>query len=167
MHTIQSMAVRLRRSGAFLAFASLLLAAGTLHAQDQQHRGRKYKPPPPTSHVTVTVIKAANGKPLENAAVIFHPMKDNKDEGNLELKTNEDGKAVIDVIPTGDSLRLQVIASGFQTFGDDYEITGDSKDIVVKMKRPSAQYSIYKQNGDPKAADPNKPQNEQGTAKPQ
>ena len=56
----------------------------------------------------VTVIKATNGKPVENAAVIFHPMKNGKDEGNLELKTNEEGKAIIEVIPIGDTVRLQV-----------------------------------------------------------
>jgi hypothetical protein len=127
-------------------------APGLLMAQDQTHRGRKYTPPPPTSKITVTVTKATNGKPVENAAVIFHPIKNGKDEGNLELKTNEEGKAVIEVIPIGDTVRLQIIASGFQTFGEDYEITTDTKDINVKMKRPDRQYSIYEQH------DPNKQQ---------
>ena len=94
----------------------------------------------------MTVTKATNGKRIENAAVVFHPMKSGKNEGNLELKTNEEGKASIDVIPIGDTVRLQVIASGFQTFGDDYEITTDSKDIDVKMKRPARQYSIYEKH---------------------
>jgi hypothetical protein len=80
--------------------------------------------------------------------VIFHPMKEGKDEGNLELKTNEDGKATIDVIPIGDTVRLQVIADGFQTFGDDYQITTDIKAIQVKLKRPSRQYSIYEKHPD-------------------
>jgi hypothetical protein len=113
-----------------------------------QARGRKYQPPPPTAKITVTVTKEANGKPVENAAVVFHPMKGNKDEGNLELKTNEQGRAVIDVIPIGYTVRLQVIKNGFQTFGDDYEIKTDSKEIEVKLKRPSRQYSIYEKHDD-------------------
>jgi hypothetical protein len=113
-----------------------------------QARGRKYTPPPPTARITVTVIKETNGKPVENAAVVFHPMKGNKDEGNLELKTNEEGKAIIDVIPIGDTVRLQVIANGFQTFGDDYPITTDTKTIEVKLKRPARQYSIYEKHPD-------------------
>jgi hypothetical protein len=117
-------------------------------AQDDAHRGRKYTPPPATAKITVTVTKATNGKPIENAAVVFHPMKQGKDEGNLELKTNEEGKATIEVIPIGDTIRLQVIASGYQTFVDDYEITTDSKDIDVKMKRPARQYSIYEKHDD-------------------
>ncbi len=132
--------------------------SAVLFAQDQPKRGRKYTPPPATCKISVTVIKATNGKPVENAAVIFHPMKNGKDEGNLELKTNEEGKAIIEVIPIGDTVRLQVIASGFQTFGDDYEITTDTKEIMVKMKRPDRQYSIYEKH------DPNK---EHGGADPE
>jgi hypothetical protein len=141
------------------------VAVPAMHAQES--RGRKYVPPPPTAKITVTVTKETNGKPIENAAVVFHPMKGNKDEGNLELKTNEEGKAVIDVIPIGDIVRLQVIANGFQTFGDDYEIKTDSKEIEVKMKRPARQYSIYEKHDDtqqggadqkPAAPQPQQPQ---------
>jgi hypothetical protein len=116
------------------------------HAQ-QQGRGRKYKPPPPTCSITVTVVKASNGKPVENAAVVFHPIENGKDKGNMELKTNQDGKVTIDIIPMGDAVRLQVIADGFETYGEDYELPGDSKTIKVKLKRPAAQYSIYQSGG--------------------
>ncbi|MBV8437880.1 MAG: carboxypeptidase regulatory-like domain-containing protein [Silvibacterium sp.] len=125
----------------FAAFVS-----APLFAQDAQHRGRKYTPPPPTAKITVTVVRATNGKPVENAAVVFHPMKNGKDQGGLELKTNEEGRVAIDVIPIGTSVRLQIIAKGFQTFGEDYQITGDSKDISVKLKPPDRQYSIYEQH---------------------
>jgi hypothetical protein len=134
----------------FVVVLSAVTVPGLLCAQDAQRRGRKYTPPPPTAKITVTVVKAANGKPVENAAVVFHPIKNGKDEGGLELKTNEEGKVSIEVIPIGDTVRLQVIANGFQTFGDDYEITTDSKDITVKMKRPDRQYSIYEHHDDDK-----------------
>ena len=124
--------------------------SGLLSAQNPPRRGRKYTPPPPTAKITVTVVKATNGKPVENAAVVFHPIKNGKDEGGLELKTNEEGKVSIDVIPIGDTVRLQIIASGFQTFGDDYQIATDSKDITVKLKHPDRQYSIYEAHDDNK-----------------
>ena len=41
------------------------------HGQDDS-RGRKYKAPPPTAKDSVAVIKDTNGKPIENAAVVFH-----------------------------------------------------------------------------------------------
>ena len=127
-------------------FLFTLVLSAPLFAQDTQRRGRKYTPPPPTAKITVTVVKEANGKPVENAAVVFHPIKNGKDQGGLELKTNEEGRVSIDVIPVGSQVRLQIIAKGFQTFGDDYQITGDSKDISVKLKPPDRQYSIYEQH---------------------
>src|ERR1700684_678615 len=108
-----------------------------------QHGGRKYTPPPSTATIKVTVLRSTNGKPIPNAAVVFHPMKGDQDEGALELKSDEDGKVTIDVIPIGDTVRLQVIADGWKTYGEDYKIDSDSKEIVVKMKRPSEQYSLY------------------------
>jgi hypothetical protein len=67
-----------------------------------------------------------------------------KDEGNMELKTNEDGKTIIDVLPIGDTVRLQVIAHGFQTYGEDYKVDKADMAIDIRMKRPGEQYSIYK-----------------------
>jgi hypothetical protein len=123
---------------------SLVLPAGLA----AQRRGRKYKPPPETAKIDVTVIRDSNGKPIRNAAVVFHPInKDGKDEGAMELKTDEDGKTSLDIIPVGDTVRLQIIADGFQTFGNDYLIDSNAKDLTIKMKRPVAQYSIYKGNG--------------------
>lgn len=129
-----------------------LLAAGLLvlpFLNAQQGRGRKYKPPPATCKISVTVIKAKDGKPVEDAAVVFHPInKDGKDEGNLELKTNEDGKAVINVIPVGDTVRVQVVATGYQTYGDSFQLPDDTKDITIKLNRPTRQYSIYENHPD-------------------
>jgi len=140
---------------------SLMMVLGLVlgaHAL-QQGRGRKYKPPPPTCKVTVTVLRSYNSKPLENASVIFHPVRDGKDQGNMELKTNEDGKVTLDMIPIGDVLRLQVLANGFQTFGKDYELPTDSKDIEVRMNRPQKQYSIYENHPGENSATP-KPQDQ-------
>jgi hypothetical protein len=138
----------------FSRFALLMavfgLATGIFnaHAQDTARRGRKYKAPPPTSRIEVTVLRAVNGKPIENAAVIFHPMEGEKDKGNMELKSNEDGKTIIDVLPIGDTVRLQIIAKGFQTYGQDYKIDKPQMAIEVRMKRPGEQYSIYKDHPD-------------------
>jgi hypothetical protein len=129
--------------------AALLLIGGgaLLHAQDSTaqnlHRGRKYKAPPDTTHIEVIVTKESNGKPLALAAVVFHPVKDGKDEGNLEVKTNDDGKAIIDVIPTGSNVGIQVIADGYATYAGDYLVKEDNRTIEIKMIRPRAQVSTY------------------------
>lgn len=138
--------------------AAVLLIPALMHGQEWR-RGRKYKPPPPTSKITVTVTKAFDGKPLENASVIFHPLdKKGRDEGGMELKTDEDGKATLDLIPVDSTMVLQVLSPGYQTFGNKYEIKTPTRDIAVKMRLPAQQYSIYQKHpesqvGGPKAAE--------------
>lgn len=117
------------------------LAITAAHGQDP--RGRKYKAPPATSHIEVMVIKDGNQKPIPNAAVVFHSIRNGKDEGNLEVKTDSEGKAYIDVIPTGSSVDVQVIADGFATFANTYQVDESSRAIEVRMIRPRAQVSTY------------------------
>jgi len=126
----------------FAACAVLLglTASLSVFAQDTHRRGRKYKAPPPTSRVEVTILRNEDGKPIENAAVVFHI---EGDKGNMELKTNEDGKTTIDVLPTGSKVLVQVIAKGYQTFGGDYTFDKPEMAIQLKLKRPGQQYSIY------------------------
>jgi hypothetical protein len=141
-----------------LAVFTVLTAALCVraHAQDSDsdktYRGRKYKAPPETSKIEVTVLKGFNKKPIDGAHVIFHPEKDGKDEGYMELKTHQDGKAVIDVIPTGSSVRVQVLADGFATYAEDLVISEPQRAITIEMQRPKAQVSTYVEN-DGKASD--------------
>ena len=104
------------------------------------------------------VVKDYNGKPVRNAAVVLHPVtkKGKQSRGGLELKTDNEGRASIDGIPYG-PLRIQVLAPGFQTFGEDYQIDKPEMAVTVKLKRPGEQYSIYENHGDAKKADDKKP----------
>jgi hypothetical protein len=157
-----------------LVLCSLWLAPVRAAAQDNNpvRRGRKYKPPPETSHIEVLVLKTSNGKPITNAAVIFHSIMNGKDEGNLEVKSDPDGKATIDVIPTGSTLRLQVFADGFATFAEEYQIAGPEKHIAVHLLRPQEQISAYQDNSGksstrkPGVQDPTKPSAKSDTSKP-
>jgi len=116
-------------------------------AQDAPTRhGRKYKAPPATSHIEVTVLKKFNGKPISNAAVIFDATMDGKDQGNLEVKTDPEGKAIIDIIPTGSTVRVQIIATGFATYAEEYVVTEPSPAITVSMIHPQEQLSSYQDN---------------------
>jgi hypothetical protein len=126
-----------------ITVALLAMVAVSLSAQEKTRRGRKYKPPPPTAKIEVTVLRDSDSKPIENAAVIFHVDMEG-DKGNMELKTNEDGKSVIDVLPIGSTMRLQIIAKGFKTYGEDFKIDKADMAFGVRMKRPGEQYSIYK-----------------------
>jgi hypothetical protein len=112
----------------------------------------------PMSDLRFVVVRDYNGKPVRNAAVVLHPVnrKGKQSRGGLELKTDGEGRANIDGIPYG-PLRVQVLAPGFQTFGEDYKIDRAETEITVKLKRPGGQYSVYESHGDAKKADDKKP----------
>jgi hypothetical protein len=106
----------------------------------------------PTAILSFLILKEDNGKPVRNAAVIMHPVssRGKQERGGLELKTDADGRTSFDGIPYG-KLRVQVLASGFQTFGEDYDVNQGKMDFTVKLKRPQGQYSIYEEHpGDKK-----------------
>jgi hypothetical protein len=138
------------KMGWAVAIAMALAMVSVAGAQDDQH-GRKWKPLPPTAHIVVTVVKGFNGKPLPNAAVIFHAVRDGRDDGNLEVKTDPDGNATIDIIEVGSQVNVQVIADGFATTAQDLNVDGPTKTLEVKLLRPREQVSTYVDN-DGKAA---------------
>jgi len=107
--------------------------------------GAEKKPSIPLSSINFVVLRDENGKPIRNAAVVIHAVsgKGKQESGGIELKTDPDGKADYQGIPYG-KMRIQVLASGFQTFGNDYDIAQPNVDITIKLKRPVEQYSIYK-----------------------
>lgn len=106
--------------------------------------GQRNQEEEPTAELTFLVLKDDNGKPVRNAAVIMHAVnpKGKQGRGGLELKTDAEGKASFDGIPYG-KLRVQVLAQGFQTFGEDYEVDRAKMDFTIKLKRPQDQYSVY------------------------
>ena len=100
--------------------------------------------PGPEAKLDFLVIKDDSGKPVRNAGVVMHPVTKSgkQSRGGYELKTDSEGKASFDGVPYG-PLRVQVLAPGFQTFGNDYEVDKPEIQITVKLKRPQKQYSIY------------------------
>ena len=139
-----------------------LLAPSISHAD----RHRKYKPPPPMSKVTVTVLRAADGKPLKNAAVVFHPALGDTQEGNMELKTNDEGVATLSIVPTGSQVLVQVIMQGYRTFGQKYDVPGSEKSITIKLLPPDQQYSVYTKNNPNADMQNNAPKAQMGHAEP-
>ncbi len=122
--------MNVRKAG--LAFALLLFATAVAAESN-------------SSAVKFLVLKEWNGKPVRNASVVLHPVSKSgkQSRGGMQLKTDAEGKASMDGIPYG-KLRIQVLAPGYQTYGEDFDIREPAKEIVIKMKKPAEQYSIYK-----------------------
>lgn len=129
------------RMNKFLLAAAVLLGMllATAYSVAQKDKDNE-----PTSWLYLTVIKDDNGKPVRNAAVVLHPVnpKGKQERGGMELKTSPEGKCDFDGIPYG-ALRVQVLAHGFQTYGEDFDIEKPKTEITIKLKRPQGQFSIY------------------------
>ncbi|MGC1873079.1 MAG: hypothetical protein WA700_19135 [Acidobacteriaceae bacterium] len=151
-----------RSIAVMIVVAAALLAVPSSHAD----RRRKYKPPPPMATVTVKVLRASDGKPLKNAAVVFHPALGDTQEGNMELKTNDEGVAKITIIPQGSQVLVQVIMDGYRTFGKKYDVPGAEKSITVKLLPPDQQYSIYTKFNPNADLQDNTPKTQMGHAEP-
>jgi hypothetical protein len=124
--------MRAARVVALLAISAALV--GTAAAGDKKY-----------SNLHFSVIRAGKKVPVRNASVVIHPVNKSgeQEKGGLELKTDADGKTGIDGIRYG-KLRVQVIAKGYQTFGEDFEVSEPEKEFVIELKRPQDQVTIYK-----------------------
>src|SRR5437762_6044376 len=124
LKTIRMKTTRLRYIALFVV---LMMAAGLA-----EHK---------SATLQFIVIKDENGKPVRNAEIVLHGVdKHGKQRSDgLELKTHEDGKAEIGGIPFG-KIRVQVIAHGLRTFGEDYDINQATREITIKMQKPQEQY---------------------------
>ena len=94
-------------------------------------------------------VLTPSGKPLDRASVIirFVSGRDklklySKVRTQWETKTNQEGLVQIPQIPQG-KIQIQVIASGYQTFGHIFEIEEEEKTLEIKMNAPQAQYSAH------------------------
>jgi hypothetical protein len=124
---------------ALICLLSVLLSAASFAGKKPAATEQK------TASLSMTVIRNASGKPVKNAEVVIHLIDNHgkpKQEG-LELKTHDDGKAEATGIPYG-KVRIQVIAPGFRTFGEDFSVDQPNLEFTIKLQKPAEQLSIYK-----------------------
>ena len=95
--------------------------------------------------LTVHVVSALNGKPVERASVIVRfksglGVNLKKVPTAWETKTNQEGNVTLPSMPQG-KLEIQIIASNYQTFGDMFVTDKPEQTIEIKLNPPQAQYS--------------------------
>src|SRR2546430_5049038 len=88
----------------------------------------------PMSKINI-VVKNQGGKPVDRASVVVRFIQGHSIvklgkaiRTTFELRTNQDGEARIPSIPQGKIL-VQIIAKGFQTYGQTYEVNEDEKTL--------------------------------------
>lgn len=88
------------------------------------------------------VVDEAKDRPVRNASVTVSFVAGRKlvtrrkIQREWNMKTNSRGLAEFPEMPQG-KIKLQIIAAGYRTHGDELEISGEEQEITVKMKRPS------------------------------
>lgn len=90
---------------------------------------------PPMTRLRVEVRKASNDKPVERASVIVRFVEGRsaiklgkKIMTSYQLKTNQEGVAMIPPIPQG-KIQVQIIAKGLQTFGQIFDVGEEEKPL--------------------------------------
>jgi hypothetical protein len=94
-------------------------------------------------------VLSPGGNPVDRASVIItfvegrEPMKLYKKHVlHWELKTNQQGIAKIPSIPQG-KIKVQVIATNYQTYGDYFQVQEPEKTLTVQLKDPQPQYTAH------------------------
>lgn len=103
---------------------------------------------PPMTNIRIEV-KTYSDKPIDRASVIVK-FVEGRDYAKLgkkihtswQMKTNQEGLAKIPAIPQG-KLLIQVIAKGYQTFGQTFEVDEAERTIEIKLNAPQPQVSSH------------------------
>ena len=95
------------------------------------------------------VVKSQSGKPVDRASGVVRFVQGHSVvklgkaiKTTFELRTNQDGEARIPAIPQGKIL-VQIIAKGFQTFGQTFDVNEDEKTLEITLNPPQQQYSAH------------------------
>ena len=108
--------------------------------------GEKEKQPPePVCSLSFVVLKDSDGAPIKNASVVIHSLnKDGSQEREgFQLKTDDRRPSLHRRHPIR-RVRVQALAKRLQTYGDDIEVNQPKQEIVIRLKPPAGQLSIYK-----------------------
>ena len=94
-------------------------------------------------------VLTLSGKPIDRAAVIVDFVEGRsvlklgkKMMTHWEVRTNQEGIAKVPALPKG-KVRVQVVARGYQTFGQTYDVGEPQKTLTVKLNPPQPPHSEH------------------------
>ena len=125
--------------------SSLVLCfAMGLHGRDQGGDTKeKTDTPAKDSRLTIIVTGGEDKKPVDSASVYVKFVEEHKFSKDkkieMNLKTNLSGVCHVPILPPGKFL-IQVIAPGWKTFGEYYDISQTEQTINIALVRPPKWY---------------------------
>jgi 5-hydroxyisourate hydrolase-like protein (transthyretin family) len=94
-------------------------------------------------------VTSQGGKPIDHADVVVKFVSGHSAillgkaiRTSWEMRTNQEGIAKVPEVPQG-TILIQVIATGYQTFGQTFEVNELEKTLDVKLNSPQEQYSAH------------------------
>ena len=95
------------------------------------------------------VLKDQAGKPVDHASVVVRFVQGHSVvklgkaiRTTFELRSNQEGEARIPSIPQGKIL-VQIIAKGYQTFGQTFDVNEEEKNLEITLNPPQQQYTAH------------------------
>ena len=91
------------------------------------------------------IVQDAEGAPVPRASVVVRTLKGKrlrKIGRSFELRTSQQGTAPLPPIKQGHVL-IQVIAEGYQTYGERLELSEIDQDYTVTLELPQEQHSVH------------------------
>ena len=126
-----------------VSFLILLLVAGA-NGQDKNVDARaKADSGAKDARLTIVVTGGEDKKPIDSASVYVRYVEEHKlgkdKKIEMNLKTNQSGICHVPVIPPGKFV-IQVIAEGWKTYGEYYDINQTEQTINITLVRPPKWY---------------------------
>ena len=95
------------------------------------------------SRLTIVVTGGEDKKPVDSASVYVRYVEEHKHGKDkkieMNVKTNQSGVCHVPVLPPGKFL-VQVIAEGWKTYGEYYDINQTEQTINITLVRPPKWY---------------------------
>ena len=93
--------------------------------------------------LTIVVTGGEEKKPIDSASVYVRYVEEHKlgkdKKIEMNLKTNQSGVCHVPVIPPGKFV-IQVIADGWKTYGEYYDVSQTEQTINISLVRPPKWY---------------------------
>jgi hypothetical protein len=127
-----------------MAALLVLLIAIAASAQDKgADSGAKADAGSKDVRLTIVVTGGEDKKPIDSASVYVRYVEEHKHGKDkkieMNLKTNQSGVCHVPVIPPGKFI-VQVIAEGWKTYGEYYDIGQTEQTINISLVRPPKWY---------------------------
>jgi len=140
---VNQMSIWLKTSLRVVPFLILLIAVAANGQDKAADPNAKLDSGSKDVRLTIVVTGGEEKKPIDSASVYVRYVEEHKHGRDkkieMNLKTNQSGLCHVPVIPPGRFL-VQVIAEGWKTYGEYYDINQTEQTINITLARPPKWY---------------------------